>query len=485
MTLAEGRNRALSPLTCRLKADVEFLAAPELEGRGTPSRGLDLAALYLETRLRSMGATPAAGGSYRQTYRLGEYRPNEARVTAAIGGRELASEDYVFWNISRDPAGSPFRLPLVNVGHGVVAPDRGVDELEGLDLEGVAAVAAKGAPWDLDSEKVFGPDRALGKIVGATVRGARMLVYLSDELDSEADEESRFFGQMKEAAVSFLREPGVGHASALSPVLIVRRAAFEAALGRSLSSDDRGPLDAVLEVRVDAPVREAKAANVVATLPGADPKLSGEFILLSAHYDHLGMSEIEDNRKMWPGADDNASGVAGVLEIVRRLSEQPPRRSVLIFFGSGEERAILGSAYYNAHPLISIDQVGVQLNLDMIGRSDGSIQAVADGSPELFDAAAQRADSRGIEMVPDRQPDWRLVYLTDTYHFARAGTPFLFYFTGFHDDYHQPSDSPEKIRYAEMGRIVESAADLALHYAGGAPLPTFERPDWFITPPES
>jgi hypothetical protein len=484
MTLAEGRDRRLTPLSRRLQADIEFLASPELEGRGTPSRGLDVAALYLETRLRALGAQPAAGGSYRQTYRLGEYRPGAARVTALLAGNELALEDYVFWNISRDPAGSPFRLPLVSAGQGVSAPDRGVEDLSGLKLEGTAAVVAKGAPWALDPDKVFGPDRALGKIVSTTVRGARMLVYLSDDLDSEADEESRFFAQMKEATVSFLRESGVGHASALSPVLIVRRAAFERALGRPVALAERGPIGADLEIRMDAEVREGRAANVVAVLPGGDPGLRHEYVLLSAHYDHLGARETEDGKKLWPGADDNASGVAGVLEIVRRLASRPRKRSVLIFFGSGEERAILGSAYYNAHPLVPMDRIGVQLNIDMIGRSDGTIQGVADGSPELFAAAARCAEARGIEMVADRQPDWRLVYLTDTYHFARAGTPFLFYFTGFHNDYHQPSDSPEKIQYPEMGRIVKAAGDLARHYAGGAPLPRFERPAWFITPPD-
>ena len=483
MTFAEGRGHRTSSLISRLQADLEFLASPELEGRGTPSRGLDVAALYLETRLRALGAQPADAVSYRQIYRLGEYCPDDAHVTARVAGAELARHDYVFWNISRDPKGSPYRLPLVYAGNGVVAPDKGVDDFAGLDLSGAAAVALKGAPWKLDPEKVFGPDRALGKNVGSTVRGARLLVYLSDDLDSGVDEESRFFAQMKDATVSFLRESGVGHASALSPVLIVRRGAFEAALGRPIG-DERGPLQADLELVVEAPVREGQAANVVAVLPGSDPELSGEYVLLSAHYDHLGVRETEDGKKIWRGADDNASGVAGVLEIVRRLAKRPRARSVLIFFGSGEERAILGSAYYNAHPIVPVEQIGVQLNVDMIGRSDGSIQGVADGSPELFRAAAQRAEARGIEMVADRQPDWRLVYLTDTYHFARAGKPFLFYFTGFHNDYHQPSDSPEKIQYPEMARIVKAAGDLALDYASGEPLPHFERPAWFITPPE-
>ncbi|MEZ5361762.1 MAG: M20/M25/M40 family metallo-hydrolase [Bryobacterales bacterium] len=482
MTLAEKNLNLANERIARLRADVDFLASPELEGRGTPSRGLDIAALYLETRLRALGVRPVSGSSMRQIYRLGDYRPDAATVEVSVGGRTLAADDYVFWNISRDPAGSPFCYPLVGVGQGVVAP--GLNDLDGIALDGGAAVAIKGAPWELDPDKVFGPDRALGKIVAATVRGARMIVYLSDELDSGADEESRFFRQMRDATVSFLREPGVGHASALSPIVIVRRSAFEAALGRSFDASSKGPLDAMLEVRVDAPVRQGEASNVVGVLPGNDPELRNEYILLSAHYDHLGLHETPEGHKMWPGADDNASGVAGVLEVVRELAESSRRRSVLVFFGSGEERAILGSAFYNAHPLVPIRSLGVQLNLDMIGRSDGTIEGVADGSPDLFAAAAECAEARGIKLIPDRQPDWRLVYLTDTYHFARADRPFLFYFTGFHDDYHQPSDTPDKIRYPEMARIVESAADLARRYAEGEPLPKFTRPDWFVTPPE-
>ena len=483
MTLPQADPK-LASLVRRLRADVEFLASPELEGRGTPSRGLDLAARYLEARLQAAGAEPAADGSYQQRYRLGEYRPDQARVSVSVAGRPLAPADFVFWNISRDPAGSPFRLPLVYAGHGVTAPERQVEQLAGLTLTGAAVVVRKGAPWELDPSSVFGPDRALGKIVGATVRGARMLVYLSDELAGDADEESRFFAQMREATVSFLRESGVGHASALCPAVIVRPAAFEAALERSLTHADRGSLGASLEVRIDAPVREAEASNVVAWIPGSDPKLRDEYVLLSAHYDHLGLHESAEGAKIWPGADDNASGVAAVLEIARRFGAQPPRRSVLFFFGSGEERAILGSAYYNAHPLVPMDRIGVQLNLDMIGRSDGTVQGVADGSPELFATGARFAAGRGLELIADRQPDWRLVYLTDTYHFARSGAPFLFYFTGFHPDYHQPSDTPEKIQYQEMSRIVEAAADLARHYGDGAPLPRFERPAWFITPPD-
>jgi len=288
---------------------------------------------------------------------------------------------------------------------------------------------------------------------------------------------------MKDATVSFLREQGVGHTSALSPILVLRPAAFEAAISRTLEQCETGPLGVDVEIRIQASVDESQASNVVAIVPGTDPKLRDEYVLLSAHYDHLGIREDDEGTHVWPGADDNASGVAGVLEIMRRFAAQPGRRSVMAFFSSGEERAILGSAYYNSRPLIDINQIAMQINLDMIGRSDGSVQGVADGSPELFSVASDLARARGIQMIPDRQAEWRLVYLTDTYHFARAGTPFIFFCTGFHPDFHQSSDTPEKIRYPEMGRIVDAATDLARHYADGSEPPHFECPEWFVTPP--
>ena len=123
----------------RLEADVRFLASDTLEGRGTPSRGLDVAAEYLTARLRAAGIAPSAGDSYQQWYKVAEYRPGDARVTVAIDGRRLQPADYVFINIDRDPAPGPIDLELAYAGTGVVAEERNINELAGLDLEGKAA----------------------------------------------------------------------------------------------------------------------------------------------------------------------------------------------------------------------------------------------------------------------------------------------------------------------------------------------------------
>jgi hypothetical protein len=467
----------------RLRADIAFLADDQLEGRGTPSRGLDLAALYLASQLQAAGAPAVISGSYLQRYSLGEYTPGEADVTVRVNGKLIAPSDYVFWNVAYDPGRGPISLPLVYAGDGVVAEDKDVDDLSALDLAGKAVVAKKGAPWPLNPGDVFGPDRAMGKLIGATVRGAGMLVYLSNELDQGDEAEAHFFHEMKAAGVCFLREPKVTHASGLNPVLVIRPAVFAQAMGKDVEQFEPGPLGAGIEVNIQANVRDGAASNVLAKIEGADPALRDEWVVLSAHYDHIGAHDTpagEDG--IWNGADDNASGTAAVLELARRLARNPGKRSVLFLLTSGEDRGILGSAFYAAEPLVPMNRVAAQINLDMIGRSQGSVQAIADGSTVLYDQAVRLGGSHGIEVIPDQQPTWRLVYLTDAYHFARANVPYVFFFTGTHPDYHQPSDTADKVRYEELVRIVETASDLTRSYADGAARPTFERPRWFVTP---
>jgi hypothetical protein len=469
----------------RLKADIGFLSADALEGRGTPSRGLEVAALYLESELRGMGVPPAQVDSYQQRYALGEYNPPEAKVTVKLNGQTLNASDYVLWNVGYDPEKGPLKLPLVFAGNGIVSEDKNVDELSALDLDlkGKAAVVNKGATWPLVPTEVFGPDRAMGKLIGATVRGANMLVYLSNELDEGDEAEAHFLHEMKHAGVCFVRDPKVAHASALNPVLVLKPAAFAKATGKGIDTLKPGPLGNEIEVNIVAQVRAGTAANIAGKIEGTDPKLKEEWIVLVAHYDHIGMHEVPAGQDgIWNGADDNASGTAAVLELARRFSRNPGKRSVLILFTSGEDRGILGSAYYAAAPLVPMDKVVLLLNPDMIGRSPDKVQVVTDASPALYDEAVKTAKSHGIEAIPDQQPTWRLVYLTDAYHFARAGIPYAFFFTGTHPDYHQPSDTADKIHYKQLASIVEMTADMARTYADGAAPAAFTKPKWFVTP---
>ncbi|MGI8785706.1 MAG: M28 family peptidase [Acidobacteriota bacterium] len=467
----------------RLQADVYFLAADALEGRGTPSRGLDLAALYLQSQLQSAGVEPALGSSYLQAYRIGEYKPADARVSVRIAGRMISPSDYVFLNIGRDVSKGDMDLELIGAGNGIVVEERQVNDLQGLAVDGKAVVASKGAPWALDPSAVFGPDRAIGKLMAATVRGAPLLVYLSPDLDVANEAEAGFFREMKNAPVAFLRESGLGQPSALNPLLVLKPGALAAAIGATVEPLPKGPLGKRIQISIEAPVSEGSAPNVIGRISGSDAALRDEWIVLSAHFDHLGSHQVAPGQDgIWNGADDNASGTAAVLEIARRLARQPGKRSVLVFLTSGEDRGIFGSAYYAAHPAVPMERVVLQINLDMIGRSQGRVEAIAPCAPSLFDESVALGKNHGIDVIPDQQPSWRLIYLTDAYHFAKAKIPSVHFFTGLHADYHQPSDTADKVRYQEMTRIVEATWELARAYADGKSKPAFVRPAWFITP---
>ena len=472
----------------RLEADVRFLSDDALEGRGTPGRGLDTAAAYLETQLRLAGVRPGTPDGYRQWYRTGDYSPAQAKVTVEIAGRMLPASSYVFINFGRDPAPGPIDLELVNAGDGVVAEEKKVNHLEGLDLRGKAVLARKGADWTPDPQAVFGSDRAMGKVLATTARGAQLLVYASPDLaTAAADAEAGFFAQMKDAPVGFVREPGLGPGgqplSALSPLLIVTPQVLLQTLGSPPEQLPRGALGKRVAIRIAAPIRDGRASNVLGRIEGANPALRDQWVVLTAHYDHLGSHEVPAGQDgIWNGADDDASGTAAVLEMARRLAASPPQRSVLIFFTSGEDRGLFGSAFYALHPLVPMDRVVVNVNMDMIGRSQGQVQAIAHGAPSLYQKAVELGRAHQIQVVEDQQPLWRVSYLIDSYHFLRFNVPAIFFFTGVHPDYHQPSDTADKIRYPEMARIVDLAAGLTRHWADGAPKPDFQRPAWFVTP---
>jgi len=480
----------------RLEADVRFLADDLLEGRATPSRGLDLAALYLANQLRAAGWAPAKGDSYLQTHKVGRFTPAGESQRVSLNGIELASDEYLLLS------GPVPRQQLVFCGHCVFLPERGVDDFAGIDVSGKAALALLGAPWPLDPAGMHGPDRLLGKDVSATVRGARLLVYVSEELAAAAGAASAEIALWKDLAdgpIVYLSDLGERPSSAIGGVLVLTPAAFDrtlaesaggsyAALQRRLAGGANlgRPLAATVEVAMEGSTEEATASNVVAALRGSDPARRDEWVVLSAHFDHVGQKAVPAGQDgIFNGADDNASGTAAVLEVARRLAEGPrPPRSVLVLLTAGEEMGLLGSAHYAFNPLVAWSQVVAGVNADMVGRSRRGVVAETPGSQEMFELAAEIGRRRGTEVRPDPTPLLHLTYFVDAYHFARSGVPAVTFSTEFHADYHQPSDEADKIRYPGLARITDVIAGVVAHYAGDVPRPRFERPAWFLTPPE-
>jgi Zn-dependent M28 family amino/carboxypeptidase len=205
---------------------------------------------------------------------------------------------------------------------------------------------------------------------------------------------------------------------------------------------------------------------VVGVIPGRDPALAGEYVFITAHFDHLGMQGGE----LHPGADDNASGTSGLLEVMRLLRYTQPKRSIAFLAVSGEEEGLLGSEAFLAQPPVPLKAIVADLNLDMIGRGrPGELHimpARRSGYVTTLTRDARLVAARhGFTLSSGVEPFWRD---SDHYSFLTRGIPALTFMTGLHPDYHQPSDTPDKIDYRKLGTTVAIVRDLALHTADAA-----------------
>jgi len=220
-------------------------------------------------------------------------------------------------------------------------------------------------------------------------------------------------------------------------------------------------------------------ANIVALLRGSDPVLRDEYVVLSAHYDHVGIGRAVAGDSIYNGADDNASGTSALLEVAEALSgmRERPRRSIIFLHVSGEEHGLFGSQYYSNNPTVPVANIVANINVDMIGRNAADTIVVIGKSYSSLGDVVERAGARhpelGLTVSDDLWPQERFFYRSDHYNFARLDIPAVFFFAGVHEDYHQPSDHVDKIdpdKAARVARLIFFATqDIANET---------ERPEW-------
>ena len=225
--------------------------------------------------------------------------------------------------------------------------------------------------------------------------------------------------------------------------------------------------------------RPPTAPNVVGILEGSDPVLKGEYIVLSAHMDHVGIGAPVNGDSIYNGADDDASGTAGVIELAEALSQPGarPKRSVIFLTVSGEEHGLWGSGWFAAHPPVPIANIVADLNIDMIGRNwKDTIVVIGKEHSDLgttLDRVNRAHPELGMNAIDDIWPEENFYFRSDHYNFARRGVPVLFFFNGTHPDYHGPNDEPDRIDAEKEARIVRLVYLIAQE-VGNAP----RRPAW-------
>jgi Peptidase family M28 len=471
----------VNSITARdLKRHLSFLASDELGGRDTLSQGNRIAARYLASQLESYGFRGGAGdGSFFQKVPL-SYRSVEAaasKVTFTTSG-QTTEFNYGDGFVSAPPVDADISGDLVFVGYGISSPQNKHDDYAGLDVKGkIVVLIAEDMPDALkrvaiiDEEKGERAAAAHGAVGAINILPAPMIV--------EWQQMKAYLSSPDQLGLP----PHLTPAGKPFPIIAAGPPLIKAiagAMGKTSSYLQPAgkpappmPVPAKAGLRVAASVKEAPPAqNVIGVLEGADPKLKDEYVVFSAHYDHL----KTDNGEVYNGADDDGSGTVAVLEIAQAFTVGPrPPRSILIIFHTGEEIGLFGSEYNTDYePAIPLAKLVTDLNIDMIGRSkpDGDTdprdRELADkdtlyviGSDKLSSELHKLSEATDNETAhlkfdyrynDERHPE-RLYYRSDHYNYARHGIPVIFYFTGLHRDYHRPTDDVDKIDFEKMERV--------------------------------
>ncbi len=416
-----------------LKADISFLASDALEGRGTPSRGLDIAGEFVAAQFRRAGLEPVGDDGYFQTAPFLQVTPNydDLQLTFEIGGKSIAV-DKASMAVTDAAA-----CDLTKTGV-YLTPYASLNELKPEDVRGKALLvdSTAGRP---------------GRIRAATL--ARLAPALVISLVAAP------FGSITAG------RPQLRDASATAiPTLMV----WDKALREALADTHSGPVEATVNAKLAALKTEpVKLRNVVGVLRGSDPELRDTYILLTAHYDHLGIRGTEGDR-IYNGANDDASGTASVLEIARALAAVPerPKRTIVFIALFGEESGLLGSRYYARHPVFPIAKTVADLNLEQIGRTDvdgatrvGVLNATGFDYTDLPATIAQAGDFFGVKVVKDEANSDSYYARSDNQAFADAGVPSHTLSVGYmFPEYHQPGDEWQKIDYGNLANIARTIA---------------------------
>ena len=463
---------------------MNVLAADSMRGRYTPSLELEKSAQYIAQTFEACGVEPL-DGSFMKSYgfdRLDVMPSTELTLTRnGVATQFVIKSDFNPHEISGE--GTLVDKRVVFVGYGITAPDLKYDDYEGMDVKGAVVVVIRGEPTVTDSTKPFGGDRqtayasntsklenakkhgAVAMLVADAARGTRKMLLLGARWPSLfPDIPSEFQPIALPSTTKNIPCVHIGELPAI--VLFGSRQAYaeKVALIDSLVVPQSCELPGIqFSGTVEISRVREEVNNVVGIIRGAhsndgDANSNGEYVVVGAHYDHVGVGKPVAGDSIFNGADDNASGTTGLLLIAKALSmsaEKPVRDIVLVAF-SGEERGLLGSKAYVANSPLPIENCVAMLNMDMIGRcTDNNLSIGGEGyCPDLTKINAE--ENATLEHPLTLKYDIeRYFFRSDQANFARKKIPVLFYFTGEHKDYHKVTDDVSLIKMRDMMSIVQ------------------------------
>lgn len=473
-TTVHGRNDGADEAAATIRpeairADMRFLADDLLEGRGTGTRGHEIAAKFMASEFEAMGLEPAGeNGTYFQSVPLRSIRPDAGRTTMSIVRGEKQQE--LLFGQDFLTAGDPGRTetsveaPVVYAGFAVTAPESSYDDYAGVDAKGKIVAYLYGAPSRFESTTRAHYSATAVKAANAAAHGATGMILL-DSPDLELL--YSFKDRVSDLAFPFLRwldaqgRPndffpelrGIANLSVEGTAKLLEQAGEspeEIQAAAQQGKPQSFALPGTVKLKIVSKHEALKSPNVVARLRGSDAKLREEYVVYSAHLDHLGIGEPVNGDKIYNGALDNASGSAALLEIARAYSRMKtrPRRSILFVSVTGEEEGLLGSDYFAHHPTMAKEGLVANINIDGAALLWPIEDVVARGSEHsTLSAAVREAGAHtGLEVSPDPHPESVLFIRSDQYSFVRQGVPSVFLSPGQKSS--DPKMKPEEIRRA-------------------------------------
>jgi hypothetical protein len=478
-----------------------FIASDEMEGRDTPSRGLDTVAKFIAMNLSRWGFKPAGDdGTFFQKIALKRARLNPAQTRAELGGQTFAyGNDFLIPTSQGNPTISSGNASgqLVYVGHGWTVKAKNVDAYQGLDVKDkIMIVAGGGLPRGVSFNDISGGKQGVdwdSPFSYAIGHGAKGIVYVPNANTLTGWDRARQLAVERGSTPvveRFQQENSPAGIPTITASLNMLETIFrgEQASGadifRRRVSEDPGAAFAlspnkVMSLTVSAMPETIYTQNVVGIFEGSDPVLKNEYVAVGAHYDHVGIGVPVNGDAIYNGADDDGSGTTAVLAMAEALAHASmrPKRSILLVWHAGEEKGLWGSRYFTDFPTVPLKQIVTQLNIDMIGRTkkDGDTDPrnrELSGPNEIYvigskmmstelGELSERVNKSYLNLTYNYRYDDpadpnRFFFRSDHFNYARKGIPIIFYFDGEHEDYHRPGDHPDKIDYQKMERVART-----------------------------
>jgi hypothetical protein len=503
-----------------MRAHMTFLADDLLEGRGTATRGYDIAARYVASHFEQAGLLPGGTDStWYQPVPLLQSRivESECRVTLVRGGESKALAYETDYLMSADPLRerSTIEGEAVFVGYGVTAPEQGYDDYAGVDARGKIVVMLSGAPPKFAHTQRAFHSWGHTKSQNAAAHGAIGIVTVRKPDDEARSPWARSVRQNRLPGYRWTDAEGAPNdvfpqlETAITLARPVAEWLFQGAeksLEQVFADADKGqPMSFALPVRIQSRRASAHARtsspNVAGLLRGSDPKLRDEYVVLTAHLDHLGISTPVDGDSINNGYYDNGSGIAALIEIARAMKAMgaAPRRSVIFLAVTAEEKGLQGADYFARNPTVPRGAVVANVNMDMfLGLSPLRNVILFGGEHTTMGPLAERIAKRmGIGVVPDPVPAEVIFVRSDQFPFVRQGIPAIYPDIGLgineaagegHDDrwmkeiYHGPQDEiGQTVHWDSMARFARFVFAIGAEVANGAKAPAWNAGDYFGT----